>query len=805
VDIETVTITATTLPAWLTLTDNGDGTATLTGTPLNANVGNNNVVLNVSDGSVSSNQSFTIAVANTNDAATVSSANIALSETDAALTTSGTLTSIDIDNPDNTFTVQTIVGTIGTLNIDAAGVWDFTANSAFDNLSVGQNVNKTFSVTSVDGTTSSVKITINGTNDTPVVSGISAGSVQEDVTVVSTNINTTGLLTITDVDTGEASFQAGSIAGAYGNLTIDATGSWIYTADNNQTAIQQLDQGESLTDTLTVSTYDGTPHTIVITLNGTEDAATISGTTTGTVTEDSLLTSSGPLTITDTDTSDPTDFVDLAATASDNGYGSFEIRANTWTYTLDNTNTSVQALDATETLSDSYTFTAPDGVTQQVTVTINGAEDTPVVAATQLFSVSELATNGFSLGNAIGTDIDTRSTLQDWSISNGNEDGIFAINAATGEITVSDNSKLDFESTVSYTLSLTVTDGNNTSAVENVTVNVTNAATVITTGQAYTISETAANNAIVGRVGTTGDSPVTYRIKAGNTGSVFAIDNTGQITVADALALDYETLTQYTLTIEVSDGTTTNKQEVIVRVTDVNDTIVENLTDDPGFTTPDPADEINTDYQSTENAPSENNTTTPNDFEITDEYVANTRSTADPTSLLSESGSEINSETNDANIDATQKEHSDDSNYVKPGSGFDQWIESQLHTLNEIDLQLDETHDLFEVSEFDGNEELWKNIDLMRDQMDADKKLLDRQDVEIEFVAGATISFTAGFVSWVLRGGALLSSLLSSVSIFKQFDPMAVVFKKSNKNDKNQVNDDEQDEVEAMFDNENKK
>ena len=50
------------VPSWLTLTDNGNGTATLTGTPSAANVGNNAVVLAVSDGTATVQQSFTIAV-----------------------------------------------------------------------------------------------------------------------------------------------------------------------------------------------------------------------------------------------------------------------------------------------------------------------------------------------------------------------------------------------------------------------------------------------------------------------------------------------------------------------------------------------------------------------------------------------------------------------------------------------------------------------------------------------------------------------------------------------------------------------
>lgn len=46
---DVLTITAPTLPAWLTLVDHGDGTATLAGTPANANVGDYLVVLLVAD------------------------------------------------------------------------------------------------------------------------------------------------------------------------------------------------------------------------------------------------------------------------------------------------------------------------------------------------------------------------------------------------------------------------------------------------------------------------------------------------------------------------------------------------------------------------------------------------------------------------------------------------------------------------------------------------------------------------------------------------------------------------------------
>ncbi len=66
---DTRTITAPTLPSWLTLTDNGDGTATLSGTPTNADAGTSHAVtLQVTDAAGAfAEQSFSITVANTND------------------------------------------------------------------------------------------------------------------------------------------------------------------------------------------------------------------------------------------------------------------------------------------------------------------------------------------------------------------------------------------------------------------------------------------------------------------------------------------------------------------------------------------------------------------------------------------------------------------------------------------------------------------------------------------------------------------------------------------------------------------
>jgi hypothetical protein len=67
-DGDNLSITAATIPNWATLTDNGDGTATLSGTPGPEDMGEAAVELEVSDGTATASQSFTLTVANTNRA-----------------------------------------------------------------------------------------------------------------------------------------------------------------------------------------------------------------------------------------------------------------------------------------------------------------------------------------------------------------------------------------------------------------------------------------------------------------------------------------------------------------------------------------------------------------------------------------------------------------------------------------------------------------------------------------------------------------------------------------------------------------
>ena len=177
---------------------------------------------------------------------------------------------------------STTTPALGTLNVHADGTYDFSVpNQEVQNLAVGESVVQTYEVKSADGTaTSTITVTINGTNDAPTIEGKASGGVVEDST-----LSATGTLTSADVDHNATA--AWSVVGAggyglghgtYGTLSLDG-GNWTYTLDNSNPVVQSLAAGETHTETFTVQVNDGqggvTPQQISIVVTGTNDAPTI--------------------------------------------------------------------------------------------------------------------------------------------------------------------------------------------------------------------------------------------------------------------------------------------------------------------------------------------------------------------------------------------------------------------------------------------------------------------------------------------------------------------------------------------------
>ena len=107
----------------------------------------------------------------------------------------------------------------------------------------------------------------NLSNTAATFTGITTGNVYEDDVLI-----TTGTIYVSDTDAGHDSIVAATgLAGTYGTMDIDANGVWTYTLNNSHAIVQATPANGTLTDTVTVTSYDGTTQDITITINGAED------------------------------------------------------------------------------------------------------------------------------------------------------------------------------------------------------------------------------------------------------------------------------------------------------------------------------------------------------------------------------------------------------------------------------------------------------------------------------------------------------------------------------------------------------
>ncbi|PAU61717.1 VCBS domain-containing protein, partial [Pseudomonas indica] len=129
----------------------------------------------------------------------------------------------------------------------------------------------------------------------------------------------------------------------------------------------------------TVSTLDGTQHTITVTIHGVNDAAVFApGGKQGYVQEDARFSSEGRVSVADGDQGEA---IIVAQTAMPGLYGQFSIdAAGFWRYELNNADPVVQALGTGDTRLETFTVTTLDGSSITVTVVVQGLDE-PVVPA----------------------------------------------------------------------------------------------------------------------------------------------------------------------------------------------------------------------------------------------------------------------------------------------------------------------------------------------------------------------------------------------------------------------------------------
>ena len=337
--------------------------------------------------------------------------------------------------------------------------------------------------TTTDGSTSpvsasavSLSTSITSVNDAPVAtddsgSAIEAGGVAN--ATAGTSASGTLLTNDTDVEsdplvvsairTGTASGSGTSgtvgvaLAGAYGSLTVAANGSYTYTVNQNNAAVQALRlSGQALTDSFAYTVRDTGGLTDVATLTitidgrndnpvGVDDAATAverGGVSNGTL----GANATGNVLSNDTDVDSvangETKTVTTVRTGAEAGsgtagtvgtsltgtYGSLTLNSDgSFTYVIDESNVAVQALRVTgQTLSESFAYTVTDtgGLTDvaTLTITIDGRNDNPVGvddAATALEASNRFngTAGADATGNVLSNDTDVDSVANGETIT----------------------------------------------------------------------------------------------------------------------------------------------------------------------------------------------------------------------------------------------------------------------------------------------------------------------------------------------------------------------------------------------------
>ncbi|MCC4834184.1 VCBS domain-containing protein [Shewanella sp. 10N.7] len=342
------------------------------------------ITINSADGTL---HQLTITVNGTNDKAVITGTSSGIVTEESQLQTSGALTITDTDTGEAHFSDTDITGTFGILHLTDSGAWTYdldNTNLTVQALTANKTATDIITINSADGTLHQLTIKVIGTNDKAVIAGTIADTVKEE-----SKLQTSGTLTVTDTDKGEAHFTDTDIVGTLGTLHLTFSGAWTYDLDNTNPTVQALAANKTVTDIITVNSTDGTPHQITITVNGTNDKAIISGTNTGSVTEESMLKASGQLTITDVDT-DQDHFQNGDLTGS---YGTLHLTVNgAWTYDLDNANTTVQALTDGSSLTEIITIKSADGTAQNISITVHGTNDAAFIGGTSIGAVVEEST-----------------------------------------------------------------------------------------------------------------------------------------------------------------------------------------------------------------------------------------------------------------------------------------------------------------------------------------------------------------------------------------------------------------------------
>ncbi len=283
-----------------------------------------------------------------NAATTIVAGNVLTNDTDVDTGDTRSVTGVAAGTPGSASgSVATgVTGTYGSVNIAANGAYTYSldnTDAAVQALAVGETLTDTFTYTITDsqGATSSttLTVTVNGSNDAPVISIGAGDSAAESLIETNAGLSVSGTLSIGDVDTSDtvtmskvdtitkggtyagvlptdAALKAMfSVTGGESSTAQDSLANGIiWTFDSGAQAFDAIPDGQTLILTYTVRATDTQgatdDQTVQITITGTNDSGVINSDTASS-NEDAVLAGN----LLSNDTTDPDSGESLAVSA----------------------------------------------------------------------------------------------------------------------------------------------------------------------------------------------------------------------------------------------------------------------------------------------------------------------------------------------------------------------------------------------------------------------------------------------------------------------------------------------------------
>ena len=369
--------------------------------------------------------------------------------------------------------------------------------------------------------------------------------------------------------------------------------------------------------------------------------------------------------------------------------------------------------------TDNFTVAVTDDLggttTQLVSITLANVNDAPV-AINDHYSTNEDTT---LTDNLLDNDTDTEGN----TLSVSSE---LALNPSHGLVTLNANGTFsyipnqNFEGSDEFVYEISDGMGGTATATVSINVNSVNDAP-LANDASFEIESLISNGTVVGQfIASDADagSTLNYQIIADDGRAAFAIDSQGRVVVADSTQVDQGNSGEVSLTIQVSDEKGVNSQaQVIIQWSAIQD----GSTDIPTTTID----------------------TQPNEVQV--------------------KSNSINSESsNNTKIEALTTK----SLLLNAQNAISAINTSELGPLNAINIE----------SVLTNNSELWAQIDAMTKQIEENQDSNVTESIQmIEVATGVTGTLTAGFVTWALRGGSLMASIISVAPLWREFDPMPIL------------------------------